>query len=226
MAFEKIKVILRKLIWFVILLIGIIFSFVIGFKIFEFEVEIINDDGYIIEYYESLNQTVCEIDGTINITTASGDIVVEFYNSNGELLSKQEKYVIATNKTFSEIFTVDGKVETYHISSSSLTVLFEYIEIIIGVFIFIDFIILIFFISSLSLSCRVYHYDDSKIIVYSGRFHHYIKVDGEKMDEHNTLSSFFAIYLSCTLEDGTDINVTITRSGRISLKINNRLYND
>ncbi len=83
---------------------------------------------------------------------------------------------------------------------------------------------LAFFIASLLLSCREYYYNGNDIVVYAGWFHHYIKVNGIKYDEHNTLVSYVAIPLSCTLDDGTDVKVCITLTYRISLKINNRLY--
>lgn len=80
-----------------------------------------------------------------------------------------------------------------------------------------------FFIASLLLSYKDYEYNGNNIVVYAGWYHHYIKVNGNKIDEHNTLVSFTAILLSCTLDDGTDIKVTITMTNRISLKINNQL---
>lgn len=79
-------------------------------------------------------------------------------------------------------------------------------------------------ISTLLLSCKIYLYDDQKIVVYAGHYHNYIKVDGVKVDEFNTFSSRVIIYLSCTLDDGTYVDVKITTSNRITLKIDNRLY--
>lgn len=49
-------------------------------------------------------------------------------------------------------------------------------------------------------------------------------VNGVKTDEHNTIMSFTPIYLSCTLEDGTNLQATVSLTNRISLKINDLLY--
>ena len=81
-----------------------------------------------------------------------------------------------------------------------------------------------FFIGSLFLSCKKYRYNGSNIVVYAGWFHHYLKMDGEVLDEHNTFVTFTAIVLSCTLNDGTRLQATISLTNRIALKINDRLY--
>ena len=51
-----------------------------------------------------------------------------------------------------------------------------------------------------------------------------LKMDGEVLDEHNTFATFTAIVLSCTLDDGTRLQATISLTNRIALKINDRLY--
>lgn len=90
--------------------------------------------------------------------------------------------------------------------------------------IYIEIFIFSFFISSLSLSCKTYAYKDYKIIAYAGWFHHYIKVNGEIVDEHNTLISFVPITLSSTLDNGEKIFARISTFNSISLKINDKLY--
>lgn len=104
-------------------------------------------------------------------------------------------------------------------SSDSISSLFLYTTLIGSLY-----VIPILFIASLFLTYKEYEYNGNEIIVYAGWFHHYIKVNGNILDEHNTLISYTAIHLACTLEDGTDLEVTITMTNRISLKINNRLY--
>lgn len=107
-------------------------------------------------------------------------------------------------------------------SSDSMSSLFLYITL-MGSLYGNVFVILIF-IASLFLTYKEYEYNGNEIIVYAGWYHHYIKVNGNILDEHNTLVTFTAIPLACTLDDGTDLEVTITTTNRISLKINNRLY--
>ena len=97
----------------------------------------------------------------------------------------------------------------------------------IGLTIFIcliDCTIPVLFIGSLLLSCKAYDYNGKEIIVYAGWYHHYIKVDGVMVDEHNTITSFTPIVMSATLESSTELRATISLTNRISLKINNQLY--
>ena len=85
-------------------------------------------------------------------------------------------------------------------------------------------IVLAFFIGTLLLSCKVYEYNGRQIIVYAGWYYHYVKIDGEKLDEHNTIIAYTPIVLSCMLDDGTPLQATISLTNRIALKINNRLW--
>lgn len=82
---------------------------------------------------------------------------------------------------------------------------------------------LVWFVGALMLSCKEYVYKGNYIVVYAGFYNHYILVNGEKYDEHKALLSWVPIYLDCVLENGGDVNVTISTSNRIALKINGRL---
>ena len=97
-------------------------------------------------------------------------------------------------------------------------------ELWIWLIMFLDIIVPLFLIGSLLLSCKVYDYDGKEVIVYAGWFHHYMKVSGVPLDEHNTIMYFTPIVLSTTLKDGTILQATISLTNRISLKINNQLY--
>lgn len=88
----------------------------------------------------------------------------------------------------------------------------------------LDAFVPLFFICALLLSCKIYRYNGMEIIVYAGWYHHYIKVSGVLVDTHNTILSYTPIVLSATLEDGTELQATISLTNRISLKINNKLY--
>ncbi len=223
MLYEKKKLLIHRSIWFVLLLLGIIVPIIISNAPSK-DVEIIDDNGYINEYYESLDETNCEIEVIFNCEVDSGYIMVAFYDSNGKLLSKENGYFYGYDNTVSSTFFIDGKVDSYEILSYNISASSGMSYIIIMLFIYGDIFVFAFFIASLLLSYKNYEYNDNEIIVYAGWYHHYIKVNGNKIDEHNTLVSFTAIPLSCTLDDGTDIKVTITMTNRISLKINNQLY--
>lgn len=85
-------------------------------------------------------------------------------------------------------------------------------------------IALVFFIGSLTLSCKQYEYNGKNIVVYAGWFHHYLMIDGEKFDEHNTVISFVHLMLSTTLDDGSSVVATISLCNSVVLKINEKLY--
>ena len=86
-----------------------------------------------------------------------------------------------------------------------------------------DVFLFAFFICALLISCKRYEYNGNEIVVYAGMNAHYIKVNGEKTDQHSTMFYITPIYLSCTLDDGTNLKATISVTNRIALKINDKL---
>lgn len=96
-------------------------------------------------------------------------------------------------------------------------------------FIVIPIFLLIFtlsiFISTFMINCRKYKINGHDIIIYAGAVWHYIKVDGEKTDEHNTLVSYTPISLSYTMEDGIELSVLISLTNHITFKMNGKLIN-
>lgn len=223
MLYEKKKILIHRLIWFILLLLGIIVPIIIS-NLPSKDIKIINDNGYINEYYEYIDETDCEIEVIFNCKVDSGYIMVAFYDSNGKLLSKENGYFYGYDNTVSSTFFINGKVDSYEILSYDIDVSNDISNSVITLFIYGDIFVLLFFICSLFLSYKNYEYNGNELVVYAGWYHHYVKVNGNKMDEHNTLFSYTAISLSCILDDGTDIKVIITTSNRISLKINNQLY--
>ena len=76
-------------------------------------------------------------------------------------------------------------------------------------------------LTALFFSCKSYQINGHYIVVYAGRMHHYIKVDGKKIDEKNSLISFSAINLNAVLDTGEEINVYIPAfTKRMSLRVN------
>ena len=84
----------------------------------------------------------------------------------------------------------------------------------------VDVTILLLWINSLLLSSKMYRYQGKTITVYAGWYHRYIDVDGQIVDEHNTLITFSAIYLSGILSKDVTLEAVITLTNRITLKIN------
>ena len=221
MLYERKKILIQRVIWGILLAIGILVPVILANQPEE-EVNIVNDNGYIIEYYEYSDTTDCEIEVTFNREVSSADIVVAFYDSDGNLLEREEGYFYGYDNRVSATFFIDGLVDSYEIISYEVSI-YENNDYMIWFFI-IDLFVAVFFICTLLLSYKSYEYEGKTIIVYAGWYHHYIKVDDEIMDEHNTLFSYTAIPLSCTLKDGSVLHETITMTNRISLKINDRLY--
>lgn len=220
---EKRKLLIRKLLWTVLLLIGIVVPIIIA-NLPAKDVEFIDDNVFINNYYEYTDTTTCEIEVTFSDTVESGHITVAFYNNN-RLLATEEGYLYGYGATLScTFYSVNGKVDSYEIVDCTANVpnIFDSVIYFYSILI-ADIVIFAFFIGALLLSCKIYYYYGLKILVYSGWYHHYIKVDGYKVDEHNTIISFSPIYLSAVLEDGTTLEATITMTNRISLKINGRL---
>ncbi len=222
--YEKRKIIFRKVIWTILLLIGIIAPIIIANLPSE-DVELIYDSGSIESYYESINSSTCNIEVTFNTEVESGYITVSFYNADNQLLSTEESYLWGYGTTLSgDFYSIPGKVDSYEIVNYTVTVANSEREAALTAFIFIDVFIFVFFIAAMTLSLKICIYNGYTILIYAGWYHHYIKVNEIILDEHNTLFQFSAIELSCVLSDGTDLKARITTANRISLKINNQLY--
>ncbi len=222
MLYEKKKMLIYRIICFALLVCAIIL-YVSILNIPEEKYEMTDSACYIIEYYEYSDRTQCEIVTAFD-RKCNGSICVEFYDKSDKLLSSESSWFFCDDDNIATTtFFIDGNVDSYYIVSYDVNT-FDY-EPLEGVMLFVAIIALVFFIASLLLSCREYYYNGNDIVVYAGWFHHYIKVNGIKYDEHNTIVSHVAIPLSCTLDDGTDIEVVITLTNRISMKISDRLYN-
>ena len=223
MSHEKEKILTQRIIWFIILLIGVIITVAIA-TTHPGYAKMIDSNCYIGEYYESLDSTTCELEVTFDTEVSSGYVTVAFYNDRNKLIENKTSDLYGYGKTLSATFYVDGKADSYKIIDCWAEISKYPTYMATLVFVIIDIVAFAFFICSLLLSCKIYKYNNCKILVYAGWYHHYIKVNGVKTDEHNTFVSFVPIYLSCTLDDGTDIDATISMTNRIALKINNMLY--
>lgn len=221
MLCEKKKLLIHRLIWFAILVLGILIPILIAF--IPKNIKIVKDNGYIIDYDETTKISSCEIEITFNFEVKSGYLTVAFYDGSGQFLSEKTQWVYGYDKTVSKIFYINGEAKSYEILEFDFSAS-DNPSLVIQIFGYIDIIILVFFIYSLLLSYRKYDYSGNEIIIYAGWYHHYLKINGTKHDEHNTIISYTAITLSCKLDDGTNIEATISKTNRIALKINNRLY--
>ena len=206
------------------------------------QIELISDECYILDYYESLNETTCSIELTFNQNVYEGPITVDFFDKNGKKLetltiplTNADYYPSYGIKMVNTYFDISGEVDSYEIVdyskllSAEMDIYLESESDLISAFIAL-ILVWAFFrciyaipvtLTALFFSCKSYQINEHFIVVYAGRMHHYIKVDGKKIDEKNSLISFSAINLNAVLDTGEEINVHIPAvTKRMSLRVN------
>ena len=215
---ERNKVIIHRLSWLFIVILIIFLPIIInGIKP---KLDIVDDEGYVNDYYSSLNETSVTIYITFNREVNSGYATVKYYDSSNHLLETKRTYFTAYGEKVAKSFLlyVDGEVASYEIVS------FEFDTAFTSEWIYSFFLpAILMFIASLLICYREYNYNGKKLSVYAGWYHHTLRVDGVKCDEHNTVISFTPLKLSTTLDDGTKLEATISLTNRVALKINDKL---
>lgn len=174
-------------------------------------------------YYSSLNESSCEIQLECNRRVDGATAEICFYateNLTYPICTKTVEMFGIGDTLTAYVHDIPDNVKSFQIKSITIQ------DNISRLLIFSCACLpaLLFFISALLLSCNVYIYNDKKIVVYAGWYHHYILINGEKYDEHNTITFFTPILLSGSLDDGNEIKATISLTNRIALKINGKLY--
>lgn len=121
------------------------------------------------------------------------------------------------------IFALNYNNMNHYISDMKSFLIFSLTLPLAIIFFAVFIICLISFIYSFQIKYKVYEYNSNDIVVYAGYSHHYMKVNGDLMDEYNKKSNT-PIYLSCRLDDGSEIQATIFSTNNILLKINDKHY--
>lgn len=173
-------------------------------------------------YYSSLNESSCEIQLECNRRVDGATAEICFYateNLTYPICTKTVEMFGIGDTLTAYVHDIPDNVKSFQIKSITIQ------DNISRLLIFSCACLpaLLFFISALLLSCNVYIYNDKKIVVYAGWYHHYILINGEKYDEHNTIMFFTPILLSASLDDGSEVKATISLTNRIALKINGKL---
>lgn len=215
---EKNKIIMHRIIWLCITLL-FIFIPIISSAV-QPDLKIV-DESVTSEYNSSYNWTDVDITLTFNREVNSGYVDIAFYDNNGELLTEKNIYMYSSGKTAKSFLETvyDGEVTSYEIISTDFSTSNNISTI---CWAFVPFAV-IMFISTLLLSYKEYVIDDKIISVYAGFYHHTLRINGEKYDEHNTIMTFTPIRLSTTLENGSKIEVIISLTNRISTKLNDKI---
>ena len=221
----KTKLMIRRTVWGLIVLIGIPISLLM-INAAPTDLVVL-DSNCDVEYSEYGDYSTCDVDIKFNKPIDSGYATVAFYGGDDWYLTTETTYFSSIGTVASSTFyKINGHVTGYAVRSYTFTdeATRSLRAIGKGVLMFSLIIGIPFFICAMLCSYKLYRFEDKVIAVYAGYYHHYITVNGVKTDEHNTIMSFTPIYLSCTLEDGTNLRATVSLTNRISLKINDLLY--
>lgn len=229
MCYEKKKLLSYRLVLLLILIVGIIAPKIVYNSPLN-RAEIVEENCYTNEYDESNNRTVCRLTVTLVRPLHPCYITVAFYDVKGQLLAEKTASLDGWDNTRSVSFYIDGKVASYKITDCDGDTSDAFVVALLIVI--VDIINAAIFMWSLMLSCKEVRYRDNVIVVYSGWYHRYMKVNGELRCTQSAMSKWcyiFAvipIYFDCVLDDGTCISAKINAFNRISLKINGRLYKE
>lgn len=225
MVKEQIKILRSKIIWIFIFILTIALSVVIPILHYEKaeKPSIVSASGHKNEYSY-------EVEIEFNVPVESCDVQISFYGKNDTLLHTETTtfFMDGDAKNSLEasfVFERSEDIYAYKIIEFSKVKLKNDAEsYIIFCFIVIEIILFVVLLYVFSRRCRVYNYNENKIIVYAGIFHNYMKINRIKVDEYNSWITFTPIVLCCPLKDETMIQATISLSNRIALKVNNRLF--
>ena len=248
---ESTGLVFRKIfniLWFFLPVILLVLIFLIELALPESEepkfppIEIEQENCYIEEYYEYLDKTTCSLEITFNQNVYEGSVTVAFYDKNDKELETLVIPMTAGSylydydtKMVNSYFDVSGEVDSYEIidysdlKSAELDIYYEELDttlefnvyLLIAWAIFRCIYVIPLVISALFFNCKTYYINGHTVIVYAGRLHHYIKIDGRKIDEKNALISFSAITLTANLDMNNKIEVYIPSfTKRLTLRFN------
>lgn len=148
-----------------------------------------------------------------------GEAEVAFYDINGNLIGIENLYFFESGKVVTGIAFLYEEVDSYEIVSIDFDNPFNFITI---MYYFVP-VVLIGFVLTLCVRYKEYDFNGKTISVYAGVNKHYLKIDDEKFDEHNSWLIFSPLKLSTKLGEN-EIIATISLTNNISLKINDKLY--
>ena len=220
---EKRFIILHRILWSGLALLIIIFPHFL--KLFEPEVELVKEDVYV-DY--SYSTATVDVELQFSHAVSYVDIWISFYDENDNLITEDNPIYSISEDIFHDFVcyvTVGDKTIEYY----EITQLYFNYEIIDMDMYYVgsNFFLVIFislFIMSFFLKYKEYIYENKVISVYAGWYRHYLKINGEKVDEFNG-GSFMPIFLNANIDENTRIDVIITRYNGITFKINGKLCN-
>ncbi len=220
---EKRFIRINRIIFLAILILNVFLPIILSS--FQTELELLDSSLYC-EYDNYTGYSNCEIELIFNKNISSGYVTIYFYDASENLIDLKTAYFFESNKiVVSELTNINGEVDSYELGYLDFNAELEFLDFAYLFYYFIPVTVLLF-VQSLLLSYRKYEYKGQLVEVYAGYYNHYIKINNEKYDEHKTLVTFSPIVLGCTLDSGEIIQVTISLSNRISLKVNDKLLEE
>lgn len=158
-------------------------------------------------------------------------VVIDIFDSNGDYFKTIEENFYGTHSYYtatvysSDIYLPKNagyKIVSYDASAADASSADGgYMLLRWSIYALIVCIGLIPLLFLLCAHCNVYLYNGKEIIVFAGINKHYIKINGEIFDEHNSWF-YFLIVLSC--KDGEDFfEATVSATNSIRLKANGKL---
>lgn len=220
---EQKKVITHRLVWFLLLIFFLLFT--IFFRLPHKELTILDDACSLDSYYEYSDSSACSMRVTFNQPLESCYITIVFYDSDGNVLDEVSETFYGPGETLTNSYiSVDGHMDSYEIIDYEATFPNDFSVFMLKIYLggFLIIIAFVFSIVALLVNYKKYQINGHSIIVYAGFYHHYIKVDGNIVDENNTAFSLAPIVLSSTV-DNEEIKATINPSNRITVKYQNVL---
>lgn len=225
---KKLKawVISQRIVWAVLLVACIVIPIAITFSIKPNKPQIA-DVASVLDYDETQKKSSCYIQITFDEEVTEGIAIVDFYNEKNNLIASETTQFTALGNTLSATFEIVGKVASCDVVDT-INVKPAYNDFLLTTMLIwkisapIIAVMLLIFIRSMLLSCKVYYNGDDTIIVYAGYFYNYVSINGEKYDEHNTFVTYVPIKMSCNF-DGMHLDATISLFRRIALKIDEKL---
>ena len=245
---ESRGLVLRKLlcsIWFIFPLLLAIPLTVVGVagEIFQKEpppVEIVSLEVRDLYTYENLDYSNAQLAITFNQEVVNGCVMqIAVYDSRDNVLTESEfacfaPYGSDTTTLFTPVYIYNGTIDHFEVVDFSkvqplvhepATAVAWKILLYVGIWALARALVAVpCLLLCYCLSCKTYAYNGHEILVFAGRLQHYIKVDGEKMDQKTALLSLSPFALQAKTADGDLIEVSVAAlTKRIDLKANGML---
>lgn len=211
---------LRGLIFGGIILLGVIICFLSAIP--AKGVTIAESHGYINkEYAQSAGATEIirtdyEVELTFSEYVDGGEVTLAFYDEKGNFLGRVTDNVF--EQEFEGIYTIEGKVgsfkvENYSVGKCSWLIIVGALFAVLGA----EFGIPLF-ILSLMHKTKKFSYGEKEIVVYARNSLRYVKINGVKYYEDNTVR-FGEKHIRIPLENGELLQVTCSGVNNISAKV-------